>query len=83
MPESKGRGGAAYTPPPKQSNAQRPSPPWLAPAMTTFFVLGVLWLAVFYITNNELPIMSDLGNWNLAVGFALIAAGFALSTRWR
>ncbi|MGL4650545.1 MAG: cell division protein CrgA [Caldilineaceae bacterium] len=27
--------------------------------------------------------MSALGNWNLLVGFAFIAAGFVVSTKWR
>jgi len=27
--------------------------------------------------------MKDLGWWNVVVGFAFIAAGFGMSTRWR
>jgi len=63
-----------------------PSPRWLAPLMLALFGLGVLWLVVFYITQGGmggLPRVSEIGNWNLLVGFGFIIAGFALSTQWR
>jgi hypothetical protein len=34
------------------------------------------------VTQTEWPIQS-LGNWNMLIGFALIAFGFGLSTRWK
>ncbi len=91
MPESKKRKKAAYTAPPAPggSTARKkkgPSPAWLAPLMLTLFGIGVLWLVVFYITQARmggLPGVSDIGNWNLLVGFGFIIAGFALSTQWR
>ncbi len=91
MPESKKRrtqrtsrptGGAAAQPVRKKG----PSPAWLAPLMLTLFGIGVLWLVVFYITQARmggLPYVSDIGNWNLLVGFGFIIAGFGLSTQWR
>jgi len=54
--------------------------------MLVLFGLGVLWLVVFYITESRfggLPVASELGNWNLLVGFSFIIAGFCLSTQWR
>jgi hypothetical protein len=63
-----------------------PSPRWLAPLMLALFGLGVLWLVVFYITQagmGGLPGVSEIGNWNLLVGFGFIMVGFALSTQWR
>jgi hypothetical protein len=63
-----------------------PSPRWLAPLMLALFGIGVLWLVVFYITQARmggLPYVSDIGNWNLLVGFGFIIAGFGLSTQWR
>jgi hypothetical protein len=30
-----------------------------------------------------MPLVSELGNWNLLVGFGFIIAGFGLSTQWR
>ena len=63
-----------------------PSPVWLAPLMLALFVIGVLWLVVFYLTANSdsgMPLTGDLGNGNLLVGFGFIIAGFGLSTQWR
>ena len=63
-----------------------PSPRWLAPLMLVLFGLGVLWLVVFYLTQGGmggLPGVSEIGNWNLLVGFGFIMVGFALSTQWR
>lgn len=57
--------------------------PWIAPLMVTLFLIGLAWIVVFYITRGDLPLMSALGNWNLLVGFAFIAAGFVVSTKWR
>lgn len=88
MPESKKRKKAAAPPPrpPGGPKKRKPSPRWLAPLMLLLFGLGVLWLVVFYITESRfggLPVASDLGNWNLLVGFSFIIAGFGLSTQWR
>ena len=58
------------------------SPRWLVPLMVTMMVLGLLWVVVYYVTQTEYPIES-IGNWNMAVGFGLIAIGFALATRWK
>ena len=91
MPESKKRKQPDR--PARPSSAARatpvkkcPSPRWVAPLMLALFGLGVLWLVVFYITQGGmggLPTVSEIGNWNLLVGFGFIIAGFALSTQWR
>lgn len=83
MPRSRIRRKEAYTPPPTRSAKKTVSPRWIAPAMVAFFVLGLLWLSAYYISNGDLVGMRALGAWNLAVGFALIMVGFALSTQWR
>ena len=81
MPKSQARKKAVYTPPQK-SQQVKVSPRWLAPVMVVSWILGILWIAVFYITPNT-PGISALGNINLAVGFVLIIFGVILSTRWR
>ncbi len=90
MPESKKRKKASYTPPPQPggtvSKKKGPSPRWLPPLMLALFLIGILWLVVFYISEGRmggLPVASDLQNWNLLVGFGFIIAGFGLSTQWR
>ena len=84
MPKSRIRRRFAFTPP--SSDAPRAvrvgSPRWLAPTMVACFVLGLLWVVVYYVTQTEYPIES-IGLWNMAVGFGLIIVGFALSTRWK
>ena len=82
MPKSRVRQKAAYTPPPTRSAKKRVSPPWIAPLMVGLFLVGIVWLILFYVTNNALPI-SALSNWNLLVGFGFIVAGFGVATQWR
>jgi len=83
VPRSRLRRKADFTPPQTRSPQKIGSPPWVAPLMVTLFVLGLLWIVVFYIAGQDIPLMSDLGNLNLAVGFGFIAAGFVVSTQWR
>lgn len=86
MPVSRKRKKAAYTPSTTGASGPRkkgPSPVWLAPLMLALFGIGVLWLVVFYITEGNMPLVADLENWNLLVGFGFIIAGFGLSTQWR
>ena len=56
-----------------------PPRPWMQGGL---FLLGIIWLILFYVTNNALPV-SALGNWNLLVGFAFIIGGFGVATQWR
>jgi Cell division protein CrgA len=80
VPKSKVRKKAVYTPPPRSTKA-KVSPPWLVPTMLGCLLVGLGWIATFYISNQALPI-SALAQWNLVVGFALIVAGVMLATRW-
>ncbi len=81
MPKSSVRKKAVYTPPPRSSKS-RVSPAWLAPTMVGCLVLGLAWIATFYISGQNLPI-SALHQWNLVVGFALIVSGVMLATKWQ
>lgn len=72
---------AVYTPPPK-ADAPKVSPKWLVPTMLTFGILGILWIAVFYVTQGQIPVMEHLGNWNILVGFSGFIIAVILSTRW-
>lgn len=81
MPESSSRKKPAYVPPPAKATPQT-NPRWLVPVMLTLMILGLVWIVVTYITQSQWPIPS-IGQWNLAVGFVLIIAGFGLTTRWR
>jgi hypothetical protein len=85
MPESKKRKTTPYIPPtgkgskiPVKIDGSR----WIAPVMIALFVIGLLWIVVWYIAPDN-PLMGPLAGWNVAIGFAFIGAGFILSTRWR
>jgi len=83
VPKSRLRRRRTFTPPPASTKAVRiGSPRWLVPVMIGCFVLGLLWVVVFYISERAYPIES-LGLGNMAVGFGLIIVGFVLSTRWK
>lgn len=59
---------------------------WVAPTFITLMLLGVLWLVVWYITaatGTPLPLISDLGQWNLGIGLVLMMSGFAVATQWK
>ena len=55
---------------------------WVAPLMLACWLLGLAWLVVFYVAGQNVPLMKDLGNWNLLIGMGLIAVGFVVSTQW-
>ena len=82
MPKSRVRKTEVFTPPPKRSANKRTSPPWLAPTMIASLVLGLVWIALYYITQADMPVLSSLGGWNLVCGFALIVVGVVLATQW-
>lgn len=49
------------------------------------FLIGLLWIVVFYVFSNDLsdlPVFNDLNNLNLVVGIAFMAVGFSFATRW-
>lgn len=82
MPESRIRRKAAYTPPPAKSSGPKTNPPWFVPVMLGLMIIGLVWIVVFYVSEQRYPI-PGLNSWNLVVGFAFIMAGFLMTTRWR
>ena len=48
------------------------------------FLIGLVWIVLFYFTGNDgpIPVMKDLGQYNLLVGIAFMAVGFAYATKW-
>lgn len=82
MPESRSRKKAAYTPPATGPQGVRPNAPWFLPVMLGLMVLGLVWIVVTYLTSSAWPV-PGIGQFNLAIGFALMLAGFGMTTRWR
>ena len=90
MPKSKVRKKSAYTPPQgvlqsrsPQAKAAQPSPRWWAPVMVTLMLLGLLWIVVYYVAGDQIPVMVSLSAWNFAIGFGAMVAGLIMSMRWR
>jgi hypothetical protein len=85
VPESRNRRRVAFTPPAKKGAAGGPghSGRWVVPTMLTLLLVGLAWIVVYYLAGSDIPLMADLGGWNLLIGMGLISAGFAVSTQWR
>ena len=50
--------------------------------MIVCFLIGLAWIALYYVTQADMPVLRALGGWNLVCGFALIVAGVVLATKW-
>jgi hypothetical protein len=48
------------------------------------FLIGLIWIVVYYVTsqNASVPLIRDLGNYNLLVGIGFMATGFIFATHW-
>jgi hypothetical protein len=82
VPKSRVRKKPVYTPPPTRSAKRKVSPVWLAPTMIVSLCLGLAWIALYYVTQSDMPVLRTLGGWNLVIGFALIVVGVVLATKW-
>ncbi|SDQ22885.1 cell division protein CrgA [Quadrisphaera sp. DSM 44207] len=82
MPESRIR-RRAWTAPQERPAGPRPTPRWWVPVMLGLMLAGLVWIVVFYLSGPASYPVPQIGAWNLAVGFALVLAGFAMTTRWR
>jgi len=80
VPKSRVRSKAVYTPPPRSAKG-KVSPRWLVPTMLACLIIGLVWIVVFYVSEQSYPI-GALGPGNLVVGFAFLVSGVVLSTRW-
>ena len=90
MPKSKVRKKTSYTPSATAlsgtgapARLAKPSPRWYPGVMAGFLVLGLAWIVVYYMAGESVPVMSSLGSWNFAVGFAFLVVGLGMAVRWR
>lgn len=56
---------------------------WVPPTFIGVGLFGVAWLVVYYVAGQYIPFMTPLGNWNILVGMAGMAAAFVLATLWK
>jgi hypothetical protein len=59
-----------------------PNPVWFKPIMIGLMLVGLVWVLVFYLSNQLFPI-PGIGAWNLVIGFGIAFVGFLMTTRWR
>ena len=53
--------------------------------MISSALIGLVWIVVFYVTNGsevDLPVITNLGNWNLVVGMGCIMAAVGFARKW-
>lgn len=87
MPKSKVRKRSVYAPPTDRRRAGTaatagPSHPFYVAVMLGTMLLGLAWLVVNYLAGDKIPLMSDLGNYNFLIGFALMIIGLLLTMGW-
>lgn len=51
------------------------------------FLIGLAWICTYYVMSGQpwedkVPVLNDLGQYNLVVGIAFMAVGFTFATRW-
>lgn len=68
---------------PAESSSDAPSGRWVPITGSALLIVGLLWIVVNYVAGNDIPGMSDLGNWNLVIGMGFIVAGFLVFTKWK
>ncbi|MGI8879174.1 MAG: cell division protein CrgA [Jatrophihabitans sp.] len=88
MPKSKVRKKSDYTPPTRvvgtaAAKAAAPSPTWYPVLMAIVLVLGLAWIAVYYIDGEDVPVMQNIGAYNFAIGFGFMVVGLVMAVRWR
>jgi Cell division protein CrgA len=92
MPKSKVRKKSDYAPRASSSSSPSvsaagkglaPSPPWYPIVMVGVLIVGLAWIAVYYIAGDRVPIIEDIGAWNFAVAFGIMMVGLVMAVRWR
>ena len=93
MPKSKVRKKNDYTPAPRASSSPSvstsaakgvaPSPSWYPIVMVVVLLVGLAWIAVYYIAGDKVPVIQDIGAWNFAVAFGIMMVGLVMAVRWR
>ncbi|HEX7354792.1 MAG TPA: cell division protein CrgA [Mycobacteriales bacterium] len=84
MPESRRRKRTAYTAPTGTTSLKKrpPSPPWVGASILALFVIGIVYLVLYYVTGGGVLGQQHLHGWNILIGFGFIVAGFAMLTQW-
>jgi len=93
VPKSKVRKKNDYTPRVAASSSSSvsssaakglpPSPTWYPIVMVGVLIVGLAWIAVYYIAGDKVAVIKDIGAWNFAVAFGIMMVGLIMAVRWR
>ncbi len=65
------------------ARALAPSPTWYPIVMVGVLLVGLAWIAVYYIAGERVPVIKDIGAWNFMVAFGIMMVGLVMAVRWR
>lgn len=71
--ESTGRG--------RRVAAPAVTPNWIAPVAVVLLIVGLVYLVTYYLSSATLPL--PIGDWNLLVGFGVLAMGGVTLMFWK
>lgn len=71
--ESTGRG--------RRVAAPAVTPTWIAPVAVVLLIVGLIYLVTYYLSSATLPL--PIGDWNLLVGFGVLALGGVTLMFWK
>lgn len=87
MPKSKVRKKTDYTINPSSRTPVKvkapPSSRLYLSVMFGFMLLGLIYLIVYYLAQEDIPFMASLGAWNLLIGFGFWIVGLVMTMKWR
>ncbi|MBT1190609.1 cell division protein CrgA [Rhodococcoides kroppenstedtii] len=87
MPKSKVRKKTGYTLDPTNRTPVKvkaaPSSTLYLSVMFGFMLLGLVYLIVYYLAQDSIGWMADLGAWNLLIGFGFWIIGLVMTMKWR
>lgn len=56
---------------------------WVPAVFVPVGLLGVAWMVTYNLAGDKIGFMTQLGDWNVAIGLGLIVASFSLMTLWK
>lgn len=86
MPKSKVRkkaGSASGTQTTRAQSYSEPSSPVYVAIMLGLMLIGLAWLLVYYLAQEHIAFLGNLGAWNFLIGFGFMIAGLLMTMRWR
>jgi hypothetical protein len=57
------------------------TPSWIAPLAVVLLIVGLLYLVTYYLSSATMPL--PIGDWNLLVGFGVLALGGVTLMFWK